>query len=70
MAGRRLHEHAKHMKEQLVAAQGVQDLAPFVVALTDDGETYFGHTGPDLEDGLANGLRMGYVLAASVMSLR
>jgi hypothetical protein len=58
------------MKEQLVADKGIQDLPPFMLVLTDAGESFFGNPGPGLEDALAIGTRMGDVLAASVMSLR
>jgi hypothetical protein len=70
MAGARLHAQAKAMKEQLIAAKGIQDLAPFMVVLTDDDETVFGHCGPEMEQALGDGVRMGDILAASVMTLR
>ena len=70
MAGVRLHAHAKQMKEQLIATHGIQDLAPFMVVLTDDNVTAFGHCGPEMEEALGNGVRMGDILTTSIATLR
>lgn len=65
-----LHMRARQMKEALVAKEGIQDLAPFMVVTTDDNETYFGHCNIGMEAALQGGVRMGDILAASVTTLR
>lgn len=70
MAGARLHQQAKEMKEAMVRKSGIVDLAPFMVVMTDNNHSYFGHCGEGMSDALEAGARMADIVGASILGLR
>ncbi len=70
MAGARLHQQAKEMKEAMVRKNGIVDLTPFMVVMTDDHHSYFGHCGTGMSEALEAGARMADIVGASVLGLR
>ncbi len=70
MGTRTLHARAKTMKEQFVHDNGPGDLAPMMLVGFDDGSTFVGHCGTEMAHALGQGVRMGDMVAASVIRLR